>query len=157
MTFEQSFVFTGDPERALAAAASTLAAAGLRIDSNTDNALQASNSTFRAPARNPLLAFSVLHLRIADGALWISGELGALERRRKLMQLWIILLVGVELVGYEALFHSGHPLLGFSAGMVLSLTALSFVVIYLQSQTVIQPRAIAAARGLAQKAMAAAA
>jgi hypothetical protein len=155
MTFEQSFAFGGDPRRALAVAAESLTAAGLRIETSQEDALEACNATFRAPAGKPLMAFSVLRLRISDGALLISGELGALERRRKLMQLWVILLVGVELVGYEVLFHTGHPMLGFSAGMVLSLTALCYVVVYLQSSSVAQPRAIAAARRLAAEAVAA--
>jgi hypothetical protein len=153
--FEQSFAFGGDGRRALAAARERLCAAGLRVDLKGEEGIEASNPEFWGRRGSALSAFSVLNVRIAEGALVIRGELGALERRRKLMQLGIILLVGAELVGYELLLRGGHPILGFSAGMVLSVTALCYVIIYLQSQMVAQPRAIAAARGLAREAVAA--
>jgi hypothetical protein len=153
--FEQSFAFGGDGRRALVEAERRLCAAGLRVDVKGENGIEASNPEFWGRRGSALSAFSVLNVRVAEGALVIRGEMGALERRRKVMQLGIILLVGAELVGYELLLRGGHPMLGFSAGMGLSVTALCYVIIYLQSQMVAQPRAIAAARGLAREAMAA--
>ena len=110
MQYTSSVRFTGDGDRALALAATVLAANGLRLERHDERTLVATGRGLAGGKQSPLLGASRVTITRAAGELRLEADLGGVRALTRLMLIVPAVIAIALLVLHFALRGSSPPL-----------------------------------------------